>query len=104
MAAAESRREAGHSELARFILKLNQKAWAELLDDACQMHHALDKMKTSKIDRICHVNSLAEGSCNVQGCKGLWLKCALEVLSKNDINKYVYADTLYNIIEKGRGK
>ena len=104
IAAAESRREAGDPEFARFILKMNQKARAELLDDAWQMHHALDKIKKSKIDRISHIKSLAEGNCNVQGCKGLWFKCALDVLLKNDINKYVYADTLYNLIEKGRGK
>ena len=40
----------------------------------------------------------------VARCGGNWLKCALEVLRKNNVHPFVFAAAITELLEKGRGK
>ena len=40
----------------------------------------------------------------VEGCQSLWFKCAVEVLKNNDVNRFVFAAAIRELLKKGRGK
>lgn len=103
MAVTESRRQCGDHSLAAFVLRLGQKSRGELIEDTWLMAESLQKVKESSVPRMERVHRSLQSEC-LPGCEGLWLKCALEVLAKNKINKYVFADALRTLIQKGRGK
>ena len=103
MAEIEIRREAGDRELPNFVFNLGKKARTELIEDAWEMHDSVRKEKAAQLDRITVIQDFADMDCN-NDCDGLWLQCALDVLSKNEINKFKFATALYELFEKGRGK
>ena len=102
MAAAEIRREAGDRELARYIVQIGPEARSQLVEDAWQMHNSVAKQKELSRARMDIVREFKEEkACE---CEGVWLNCALDVLKKNNINKYAYADAIRTLLDKGRGK
>ena len=40
----------------------------------------------------------------MEDCNGQWFEAALDLLRLNDINRYVFADALRNLLSKGRHK
>ena len=102
MASAEVRREAGDRELARYIVQLGPKARSDLVDDAWLMHNSVDKHRELSRNRMDVIREFIEEKECI--CQGLWLECALDVLKRNDINKYVYAHAFRTLLQKGRGK
>ena len=67
------------------------------------MDNSVAKLKNSKVDWMAHITALAQSNCN-KGFKGLWLKYAADVLHKNKINRFMFADALRTLMKKGRGK
>ena len=49
------------------------------------------------------IREAAPGQC-VQGCEGMWLKCAEEVLYNNKVHPILYAATVRELLTLGRGK
>ena len=79
------------------------KSVSELIDLAWMMKRAVAKVKNLATPRM-EQSRVASNSPCLQNCNGLWLQCALDVLERNKINKYVYADAIRTALEKGRGK
>ena len=49
------------------------------------------------------IREAAAGQC-VQGCEGMWLKCAEEVLYNNKVHPILYAAAVRKLLTLGRGK
>ena len=49
------------------------------------------------------IHEAAAGQC-VQGCEGMWLKCAEEVLYNNKVQPILYAAAVQELLTLGRGK
>ena len=65
------------------------------------------KLKNSKVDRMTHVTALAQSNCDEGFSRlwsRLWLKCGNDVLHKNELNRFVFADALRTLMKKCRGK
>ena len=60
-------------------------------------------MKNLATPRMQALQSAFQSSC-VKDCNGVWFSCAENVLHRNSVNKYVFADAIRNLLEKGRGK
>ena len=67
------------------------------------MKRAVGKVRNLATPRMDQIRSFVGTSC-VQNCNDLWLQCALDVLARNKVNKYVFADAIKTSLEKGRGK
>ena len=67
------------------------------------MHTSSEKLNRQRLCRLEIIQQCADGEC-VSGCDGVWLKCAIEVLTNNRIHPLVFAQALRDLLEKGRGK
>lgn len=104
MADAEVRKREGDLSLASFIYNGNGlKSARETIEIAWTMHHSVQKLANLRTPRMERLRSAAAEDC-VVGCGGTWLTYALEVLHKNDINKFEYAGAIRNLLLNGRGK
>jgi len=102
MAVANQRKQEGQTDLAEFILNNNSKTINEIIENTWKMQNAgniLTRQNKPRMDLI--RETVEKGICPDQ-CQ--WLECARQVLSQNDINIYVYAAALRELLTKGRGK
>ena len=60
----------------------------------------LDRAKTSRMEIL---RKAAEEYCGQQ-YEGMWLQCACEIITNNNIHPHVLAAALRDLIEHGRGK
>ena len=103
LATADERFQAGLSDLSDFVYNHKEeslrgqirKAWdmakAREEVDAMKHHDRLDILITAK----------TEGTCV---CEGMWLKCAKEVLSLNEIPQQEFSKAVFDNLRLGRGK
>ena len=103
LALANTQREEGRLELANFVLGRSAKALSELIATTLKMHGASASIAKAKMSQMEMVKEEAAKECK-SSCNGLWFECAVEVLHNNKVNKYVFADAMCNLLEKGRGK
>jgi len=103
MSAAQNRAESGERDLQSFILNKNPKAIADLIATTWQLHNAPKVLERNNTPRLSIVRSHAAGVCG-NSCNGSWLVCARELLQKNGINLYVFANALREGLVKGRQK
>ena len=93
-AVAKKRKNDGEKDLATFVLSRSSKSMTELTENSWKMENA---------SRIKLIRQKGQEPC-IDGCDKFWLKCAVEVLNKNNVHPYVYAAAVRDAIIKGRGK
>ena len=101
LADAEKRREAGDYTLSAFILGRSLKCTMEVLTTTWKMKAAVEKVRRREMPRMTCLRDAAELQCV---CDGQWLAAALEILHNNEINKYMFAYQLRELLGKGRAK
>ena len=104
LALANTQAKDGLMSLKNFIANTPQRAYCELISKTWAMSEAEQVIQRKSKNRIEHLQSSIEKPC-VEECKDkTWLKMALEILKNNDVNKYVFADHVRELLKKGRGK
>lgn len=103
MADAEIRRQEGDNTLNAFIFGRTIKSLNEMLTKAWMMEGAVRKVKDLGTPRLTVLQSFKDAAC-LENCNGLWFTCALDLLKRNKINKYLFAHAIRELLEKGRGK
>lgn len=102
-AAAEQRRKEGQADLKSFVISNTRKSLNDLIENTWEMHSALESIEREKTSRIEVLQKAREKSC-IDGCDMEWFTCAREVLRNNNVNAYVYADAVRELLKSGRGK
>ena len=102
-AAAKKRRKEGETDLAEFIFKMTSKSRIELIDAAWKLEESDDIVERQKRPRMDVIREAAHLPCD-GWCNGIWIQCALEILTKSRINPCMFANSLRELLEKGRGK
>ena len=67
------------------------------------MATAVNKVANLSTPRMAKIRQFLGSPC-ADNCNGLWLRCALDVLKRNSVNRYVFADAIRELLAKGRGK
>ncbi len=65
-----------------FVFSHNSKSRQEVIESAWKIQNAPDTIARSELSPIEIVNKAASGACS-EGCNGLWLTCAIELLRNN---------------------
>ena len=73
----------------------------ELVETIWEVETATEKIARSKLSRIDVLREQLTSACI---CEGEWLQCALEILSKNSIDRAVFCDAIIKLLVMGRGK
>jgi len=102
-AIADEQKKEGKKDLANYVLSRSTKAINDLIENTWRMESASKRMRRSTISRMQVIKERKEEDC-IDGCNGLWLECALEVLTQNKINPSYFSEALRELINKGRGK
>ena len=76
---------------------------AELLNTAWEMECAEEKKARRLKTRMQLLCETQEGSC-IEGCNGIWLQLAKEVLENNGIILTAFQQAIIDLLTKGRGK
>ena len=102
-ALAKQQKEEGKFDLAAFLFAKSHKQVNEVIKSAWKMEEAQATIERSNKPRLERVKEELKGQC-VEGCQGRWFLCAKEVLQKNEVNAYAFADAVRKLLVKGRGK
>ena len=103
LADCQERLNDGDDTLHSYIHSRTLKQLNELLLKNELMSNAPTKAKLLKANRMTTLKSHCNTEC-VGGCNGLWYTCAIDILRRSKINKYVFADAIRELLEKGRGR
>ena len=103
LALANEQKEEGKTDIAEFVVNHGPRVVAELLSTAWELDSAQEHLERSRKTRLDILREEEETHCKTT-CKGLWLKCAREILRNNsvDINSFSYS--VRDALHKGRGK
>ena len=85
------------------ILRKGQKGLSELIDSTWKMHMAPAAVKRQNAPWMHLIEKSLKEQC-VEGRQSLWFKCAVEVLKNNDVNRFVFAAAIRELLKKRRGK
>ena len=103
MSIAASQNREGKTDLAQFICNRGGKAVDECLAVAHELPIAEAKFARSKKTRIELLHGNYTGEC-VAECNGEWMGAAVHLLTRNEISVSVFAQAVFTLLEKGRGK
>ncbi len=103
MADAEVRMSEGDNTFHNYIFSRTLKQMAELLVKTEWMQQAPGTVERKKIPRVATVKSALQKEC-VNNCDGVWYDCAVDILRRSSINKYVFAYSIRQLLENGRGR
>ena len=81
----------------------SSKGLNELIQQTWKMKNASKILERKKRCRMDIIREAAPGQC-VQGCEGMWLKCAEEVLYNNKVHPILYPAAVRELLTLGRGK
>lgn len=102
-AVANTRKQDGERDLARFVLNKTDKQLEEVIEKAYRLTNAGHELTRQNSSRFEILKQKSEGEC-VESCDKLWLTSALEVLEKNKIHPVLYANAVRELLVQGRGK
>ena len=102
-AIANQQKKEGKKDLANFVLSRSCKSLNDIMENTWKMHNAENELQREKKLRMDVIKEFADKLCDKE-CNGEWLVCAREVLKNNNINAYVYANALFELLTDGRGK
>lgn len=100
---AKEQKDEGKKDIAEFIVNRGSKVVADVINTAWEMESAKERRARREKSRIELLNEAREGSC-VEGCNGLWLQLAKEVLDNNGVILRSFQQAVLNLLTKGRGK
>lgn len=104
LAMAASQERTGNTDLAEFIANRGSRVVNEALDLAQELQDAEEKQKRLSKSRIDILEEELKKEC-VKGCENKkWLKSALQILQRNDIDVTTYCRAIFRALDKGRGK
>ena len=93
----------GKQDLMQFLLNRSRKVVTELLETTWEIKQAGDKLERARKTRLQILQDTAKQECSA-GCNGEWIRCAIEVLRNNNVNKAEFSRSVQELLEKGRGK
>lgn len=93
----------GKKDLLSFVLSRNSKNIEDLIANTWQIEASRSIVERRNMSRMQLIEAAAQGNCE-EGCNGEWMQCAYEVVTNNKVHPYVFADSVRNLLEKGRGK
>jgi len=102
-AKAHEQQEDGKKDLAQFVLSRNAKSLQNIIATTWKMRSAAEQLARKEKPPMDMIRDCAEGDC-VEGCNGVWLDCAIEVLQNNRTHPIIFAHAIRDLLEKGRGK
>lgn len=100
---AEEQRREGKKDLAEFCVNRTNQRLEDLFESAWGLRDADSKLEKQMRRRIDIIREAATETCS-SWCEGKWLTMALEVLKVNQINSFVFAHDVRELLSKGRGK
>ena len=104
LALASEQAEDGLDELKAFIAETPERVYSELISKTWKMSKAIEQQRRSTQSRMARVLDALNMQCGPECSGKRWLQMAKEILRKNEINVYVYAEAIRSLLEKGRGK
>ena len=102
-AVAEERNKEGQTDLAAFVLLCTKKSLNDLIEGTCEMPNAKGTLEREKTSRMQVLEKVRLSSC-VDGCDMELCTCLRDILQKNGINSYAYADTIRDVLIHALGK
>ena len=103
MADAEQRLNNGDESLHDYIFSRTLKQLHELLAKVQMMEKSVQKALHLGTPRMERLRTFRDAEC-VEGCQTVWYDLAIDIFRRNAINKYVFADGIRELLEKGRGR
>ena len=100
---AMTQKQNGKTNLAEFIANRGAKVVNEALQLAKEFNEAPEKLSRQRKSRLDILMEAYDSAC-VSECKGDWLRCALDVLRRNEIPLINFCNSVYTALEQGRGK
>lgn len=103
LALAREQKNEGKTDIAEFIVNRGTKVVAEVLETAWEMEKSTEDLERQTKTRIEVLQEFKNQDC-VENCSGQWLECAKEVLEKNGVSVPFFSCTVFELLNKGRGK
>ena len=103
LALARQQKMEGKCDVTEFIMNRQPKVINHIITTTWDMLNAEAKLARSKNTCMELLREVAENAC-IENCQGRWLRCAKEVLAANGIELRLFANAIYTLLEKGRGK
>ena len=100
---AEARKQEGEVDLASNLFSRSEKSISEIIGKTWLLKTASKQLQQSSVIRIAQIEKCAQENC-FNRCNGNWFESALQVLKYNNINLIDFAASVYQLLEKGRGK
>ena len=104
LALGDERSAAGQDDVSEFIFNRSEKNIREIIKKTWVMNTAKSEIEKARLPRMDIIRSYVEQSPCGEPCDGQWLECAKEVLNLNNIPVSVFASSVRELMEKGRGK
>ena len=103
LALAREQKLESKTDIAEFIINRGSKVVAEIFESAWEMEDAQKTLERQRKGRLQLLQEARLGEC-VENCNGDWLICAREVLERNGVEESYFAEQVYELLDKGRGK
>ena len=103
MALAKEESDEGKTDLAEVVLRKGQKGLSELINSTWKMHMTPAAVKRRNAPRMHLIEKSLKEQC-VEGCQSSWFKCAVEVLKNNDVNCFIFAAAIRELLKRGEEK
>ena len=103
LALAREQKLEGKTDIAEFLVNRGSKVVSDVLQMAWEMEGAKETLERQMKRRLELLEEEIWGEC-VENCNGQWLKCAREVLQRNGVEESYFAERVYELLKKGRGK
>ena len=95
--------EEGLNDLKVFIINSPERVYRDVISKTWKLEQAHDKIKRSSESRISRFIRFSQDDC-VEKCEGKWYDSAKQLLRNNNINAYVFAAALRDLLANERGK
>ena len=95
-------KDQGKKDIAEFIVNRGSKVVAEVINTVWEMECAKQKKARREKSRMQLLHDAGEGNC-VEGCNGLWLQLAKEVVENNGIILKSFQQAVINLLTKDGG-
>ena len=104
-ALAEDNFDQGHTQLMEFLANTPERRYKELISKAWKIEGSRGTLQRQQTDRMGKIWIAVNQQCIDRcGTTTVWLEMARTVLSNNNINEYVFAAGIRQLLENGREK
>ena len=103
LALAHEQKLEGKTNLAEFIVNRGSKVINEVISTAREMETAKETKSRSEKNRLELAHEASKRECTCERVSK-WYDCAIEILNNNRISHEQFANSVTELLEKGRGK